>query len=417
MDRIIERKWRFSKKVLAYAAGVVAVLVFTFVMLTTDYSATSRVDADKVTIETVKRGVFHDYIRLMGQIQPITSIQLSAVEGGMVQQKIIEEGSMVRTGDPIIRLSNPMLNLNILESEAQLAEKSNFLRNTLVQMEQERLTLKREKLQLDLDIERKRRKAVQYTKLYSEQLSSKEEYLQAKEDYEYAGRNRELVVERQRQDSIFRGVQVHQMEESLTNMRRNLTLIRQRVDNLVVKAPLDGQLGLLEAEVGQSIAVGQKIGQINVLSDYKVEVMVDEHYIDRVKPDLSATFERQGKVYNLRVRKVYPEVRGGRFKTELVFVGVRPDNLRSGQSYQIDVQLGQSAESVIIPRGGFYEQTGGQWVLVVGTNGAEAQRRNIRIGRQNPQYYEVLEGLAPGERVITSSYELFEASKKVILKR
>lgn len=417
MDKKIENKSKFNRKTATYASAAVLLAIVIYLLVGKDYSSTSRVRADRLTIETVTKGVFNDYIKLMGQVQPITTIQLSAIEGGMVQSKMVEEGAMVNTGDAILRLSNPMLNLNILESEAQLAEKSNFLRNTLVQMEQERLTLKKEKLQLDLDVERKSRKHQQLSKLYAEQLSSKEEYLQAKEDYEYALRNRELVVERQRQDSLFRGVQVHQMEESLSNMRRNLALIRQRIDNLIVKAPLAGQLGLLEAEIGQSIAVGQKIGQINVLSDFKIESKVDEHYIDRIRPELRASLESQGKTYQLRVRKVFPEVRSGQFRIELVFEGSHPADLRTGQSYQIDIQLGQPSMATLIPRGGFYEQTGGQWMFVVDNSGKEAIRRNIKIGRQNAQYYEVLEGLKPGERVITSSYELYESSRTLLIKK
>ncbi|WP_320054889.1 HlyD family efflux transporter periplasmic adaptor subunit [uncultured Acetobacteroides sp.] len=417
MDRIIEKQSKLTKRTLAYIGLGIAVVGLVVLFLGTDYSGTSRVESDRLTVDVVQHGVFNDYVRLMGQVQPITTIQLSAIEGGMVQSRQVEEGAMVKQGDAILHLSNPMLNLNILESEAQLAEKSNFLRNTLVQMEQERLTLKREKLQLDLDIERKHRKYQQLSKLYGEQFASKEEYLQAKEDYEYAVKNRELVVERQRQDSAFRGVQVHQMEESLSNMRRNLALIRQRMDNLVVRAPLTGQLGLLEAEVGQSIATGQKIGQVNVLTDFKIEAKVDEHYIDRVKSDLQASLESQGKTYRLRVRKVFPEVRSGQFRVELVFVGARPENLRTGQSYQLDVQLGQPAEATLIPRGGFYDLTGGQWIFVVDPNGAEATRRSIRIGRQNAQFYEVLDGLRPGERVITSGYDLFGTSRRLLIKK
>lgn len=416
MDRVIENKSKFSKKTMTYVGVGVAVVALVVLLLTSDYSGTLRVEGDKLTVEPVSYGVFDDYINLTGQVQPLTTIQLSAIEGGMVQSKLLEEGSLVHSGDAILKLSNPMLSLNILESEAQLAEKSNFLRNTLVQMEQERLSLKREKLQLDLDIQRKHRKYQQLSKLFAEQLSSREDYLQAKEDYEYAVKNRQLVVERQRQDSIFRGVQVHQMEESLANMRRNLSLIRQRMDNLVVKAPIDGQLGLLEAEVGQSIATGQKIGQVNALSAFKVESLVDEHYIDRVRPDLMCSMERQGKRFILKVRKVFPEVRSGQFRIEMVFVGAHPDNLRTGQSYHIDLQLGQSSEALLVPRGSFYETTGGQWIFVVDASGKEATRRSIRIGRQNAKYYEVLGGLKKGERVVTSSYDMYEKSRRLIIK-
>jgi HlyD family secretion protein len=334
----------------------------------------------------------------------------------MVAEKVIEEGSMVREGEVIVRLTNPMLSLNILDSEAQLAEKQNFLRNTQVTMEQERLNLNKEKLQLDLDIERKKRKYEQYQNLYNEKLTSREEFLQAKEDFEYAVKNRDLVMERQRQDSIFRGIQVEQMEESLNNIRKNLVLVRQRVDNLDVKSPVDGQLGLLDVEIGQSIGTGARIGQISVLSDYKIEALIDEHYIDRVRNGLAATFERQDKTFNLVVRKVYPEVRDKQFKTDFVFEGERPDNIRAGQTYYINLQLGQPAEAVLIPRGAFYQNTGGQWIFVVTSDGNKAVRRTIQIGRQNPLYYEVLSGLEPGEQVVTSGYDNYGDVQELILK-
>ena len=309
-----------------------------------------------------------------------------------------------------------MLSLNILDSEAQLAEKQNFLRNTQVTMEQERLTLSKEKLQLDLDIERKRRIYAQYETLYAESLTSKEEFLQAKEDYEFAVRGRDLVMERQRQDSIFRGIQVEQMEESLNNIRRNLVLVRQRVDNLDVKAPVDGQLGLLDVEIGQSVGSGSRIGQISVLSDYKIEALIDEHYIDRVRNGLTATFDRQDKTYRLVVRKVYPEVRDKQFKTDFIFEGERPDNIRAGQTYYINLQLGQPAEAILIPRGAFYQHTGGQWIFVVAPDGKRAVRRPIRIGRQNPLYYEVLSGLEAGEQAVVSSYDSYGDAVELIFK-
>jgi HlyD family secretion protein len=349
-------------------------------------------------------------------VQPINTIQLSAIEGGMVAEKVVEEGSMVRRGEVIVRLTNPMLSLNILDSEAQLAEKQNFLRNTQVTMEQERLNLRKEKLQLDLDIERKKRKYEQYKNLYEEKLTSKEEYLQAKEDYEFAVKGSDLVIERQKQDSIFRGIQVEQMEESLNNIRKNLILVRQRVDNLDVKSPVEGQLGLLDVEIGQSVGSGARIGQISVLSDYKIEALIDEHYIDRVKNGLAATFERQDKTYDLAVRKVYREVRDKQFKTDFVFSGERPDNIRAGQTYYINLQLGQPVEAVLIPRGAFYQNTGGQWIFVVTADEKKAVRRPIRIGRQNPTYYEVLSGLEAGEKVITSSYDNYGDAQELIFK-
>lgn len=253
-------------------------------------------------------------------------------------------------------------------------------------------------------------------RLYAEKLISQEDYLQAREDYELASNSRYLVIERQLQDSIFRSVQVNQLEESLDNMRRNLVLVRQRGEDLNVKAPVSGQLGLLDVEIGQSVTTGMRIGQINVLCDFKVEASIDEHYIDRVREGLDATFERQDKNFALRVRKVYPEVRDQQFKTEFIFVGERPDNIRAGQTYYINLELGQPSEAILIPRGSFYQSTGGQWIFVLNPDGKRAVRRNVQIKRQNPAYYEVVSGLEPGEKVIISGYERFGDADEVIFK-
>ena len=416
MDIQLEKKKGIRKKHIPYLVGGAVLLLAFGWLIFGNHKSKYNVERSKVMIQTATKGEFNDYIRINGQVQPINTIQLSAIEGGMVEEKVVEEGSMVHKGDVIVRLTNSMLNLNILDSEAQLAEKQNFLRNTQVTMEQEKLNLNKEKLQLDLDIDRKKRKYEQYQSLYNEKLTSREEYLQAKEDYEYAVKNRDLVIERQKQDSIYRGIQVDQMEESLGNIRKNLVLVRQRVDNLNVKSPVDGQLGLLDVEIGQTVGTGARIGQISVLSDYKIEALIDEHYIDRVKNGLTATFERQDKTYNLIVRKVYPEVRDKQFKTDFVFDGERPDNIRTGQTYYINLQLGQPAEAVLIPRGAFYQNTGGQWIYVVASDGKKAVRRNIRIGRQNPLYYEVLSGLEPGEQVVTSGYDSFGDAQELVLK-
>jgi HlyD family secretion protein len=416
MDTIIEKKKGIRKKHIPYIIAGTLVLISLLWIIFGNHRSRYNVEREKLTVQNVIKGEFNDYIRINGQVQPINTIQLSAMEGGMVAEKVVEEGSMVTKGEVIIRLTNPMLNLNILDSEAQLAEKQNFLRNTQVTMEQERLSLAKEKLQLDLDIERKKRKYEQYQSLYNEKLSSKEDYLQAKEDYEFAMKGRDLVLERQKQDSVYRGIQIDQMEESLSNIRKNLVLVRLRVDNLDIKSPVDGQLGLLDVEIGQSVSSGARVGQISVLSDYKIEALIDEHYIDRVRAGLSATFERQDKTFHLTVRKVYPEVRDKQFKTDFIFEGERPDNIRAGQTYYINLQLGQPAEALLIPRGAFYQNTGGQWIFVVSQDGGKALRRNIRIGRQNPQYYEVLDGLNPGEQVVISGYENFGEAEELVIR-
>ena len=416
MDTLIEKKKGLKRKHIPYIiAGLLLTLAAGWLFFG-NQTRRVRVDRSTLNIQPVVKGLFNDYMRVNGQVLPIRTVQLSAMEGGMVAEKIVEEGATVEQGEVIVRLTNPMLNLSILDSEAQLAEKQNFLRNTLLDMEQNRLSLKKDQLQFDIEVGRQKRRFEQYERLYGEKLVSREEYLQAKEEYELILNKRDIVVESRKQDSIYRNVQVRQLEESLDNMQRNLVLVRQRGEDLNVKAPVSGQLGLLDVEIGQSISAGTRIGQINVLSDFKVEASIDEHYIDRVREGLNAIFERQDKNYALRVRKVYPEVRDKQFKTDFVFEGERPDNIRTGQTYYINLQLGQPVDAVLIPRGAFYQSTGGQWIFVITPDGKKAVRRNVQIKRQNPMYYEVISGLEPGEEVVISSYERFADAGELILK-
>lgn len=410
MDKIIEKKtgWRvaFTKKALPYW-GVALLAIFILWLILRDNSATLRVNAESLIINEVTQGEFNDYIRVSGQVQPMTTIQVSPQEGGIVQEIVTEEGSKVKAGDVIVRLTNDNLDLQILNSEAELAEKENILRNTLISMEQQKLSLRQDKLQLQTEVARLRRKYEQNKALYEDKLIAREEYLTAREDYELAAGKLQLVKERAQQDSLYRSVEIEQMQESLDNMRKNMLMIRRRKDNLTIKSPIDGELGLLDVVLGQSISAGMKIGQINNLDSYKIEAQIDEHYIDRVTAGLSATFQRQNDSYGAIIRKVYPEVRDGKFKADFKFEGETPDNIRSGQTYYLNLQLGQPEDAVLVPRGTFYQKTGGKWIFVVAPEGGRAVRREIRIGRQNPQYYEVLEGLNPGEKVITSGYDSF----------
>ena len=346
----------------------------------------------------------------------MTTVQLSPTEGGNVQRIVVEEGSKVKAGDVIVVLSNESLDMQILNSEAELAEKENILRNTMISMEQQKLSVRQERLSLQIEVRRARRAYEQNKALYEEKLIAKEEYLKATEDYELAKDKLELVTDRERQDSLYRSVQIAQMHESLENMRLNMNMIRRRKENLSVKAPISGELGLLDVELGQSVAAGAKIGQINNLDSYKIEAQIDEHYIDRVAPGLEATFERQNEKYSAVIRKVYPEVRDGKFKADFRFDGQQPENIRTGQTYYLNLQLGQSAEAILIPRGSFYQNTGGKWVYVLNADGTKAMKRSVRIGRQNPQYYEVLEGLAPGDKVIISSYDSFGDKDELVIK-
>jgi HlyD family secretion protein len=417
MDKIIEKKtgWRvaFTKKALPWWLGAL-LLVFVIYLIARPNNKTLRVDKDSLTVSTAVKGEFNDYIRISGRVQPMTTIQLSPQEGGIVEKILIEEGSPVKAGDAILVLNNDNLDLQILNSEAELAEKENILRNTQIQMEQQKLDVRQNVLEYGTQVERLRRAYEQQKALYEDKLIAKEDYLKAEEDYRLAKQKYDLILERSKQDSLYRGTQIDRMEESLDNMQLNMQMIRKRKSNLVVKAPIDGELGLLDVVLGQSIASGTKIGQINSVGVYKVEAQIDEHYIDRVVAGLSATFERQGETYSTVIRKVYPEVRDGKFKADFKFDGEQPDNIRAGQTYYLNLQLGQPEEAIIIPRGTFYQKTGGKWIYVVNKDGNKAVKREIRIGRQNPQYYEVLEGLEPGEKVITSGYDTYGDSDVLV---
>ena len=417
MDKAIPKKKGLQKKHIGYIVFGIIILVLFYMAFFTDRTSTYKVEKEKLIIETVIEDQFNDYITVPGTVEPISIIFLDAQEGGRVEEILIEEGSMVKKGDIILRLSNPDLYLNILDSEAQLAEKENFLRNTQVTMEQERISIKRELISLKYDIERKQRNYDQNVQLMKDNLISREEFTRSKEDLDMALQSRELFMERQKQDSLFRSVQVETLKANLENMRRNLGLVRQRVENLNVRATVDGQLGLLVPEIGQSISRGANMGQINVLTSYKVTAQIDEHYIDRVRTQLTATLDRQGNEFDLVVRRVYPEVRNGTFEIDMIFPDSMPDNIRTGQTYYTSLQLGQPKVSVLVPIGGFFQETGGQWIYVLDPSESFAIKRTISIGRKNPKYYEVLDGLTPGEKVIVSGYETFGKNEKLVFKK
>lgn len=414
MDTQIERKKRFTSKQFYGGVGILFILVLILYFIFRDNTSSMAVDKNRITITTVVESEFSDYIRVIGQVLPSRMIYLDAIEGGRVEERLHEEGVMVKKGDVILRLSNPLLNIGIMQSEADLAYQENELRNTRISMEQERLSLKQERIGMWKEFLVKRRRCEQYKRLMEEQLIAREDFLQASEEYDAVCAQLSVLDERIRQDSLFRLTQISSLDENIMNMKRSLALVRGRLENLKVKAPIDGQVGNLEAQIGQSISAGEHIGQI-ITSDLKVQALIDEHYVERVVRELPADFTRDGENYKLEVTKVYPEVKEGQFRTDFRFTTGRPENIRAGQTYHINLQLGDPVKAILIPRGGFFQITGGRWVYVVDENGKFAVRRPIRIGRQNPQYYEVTEGLASGEKVIISGYELFGDNEKLIL--
>ena len=419
MDKKIEPKkgmaLLLSKKAIPYWSALL-VVAFVLYLILRDNVSTLRIDNEALSISEVVSGDFNDYIRVNGQVQPMTTVQISSLETGVVKEIYMEEGAKVKTGDKILRLANENLDMQILNSEADLAEKENLLRNTMISMEQQRLSVNQDMLQFEMEVKRSRRLYLSQKALYEENLIAKEDFLKAEEDYQLAEGRLELVRERSVQDSLYRSVQVKQMQESLDNMRLNMQMIRKRKANLIISAPIDGEIGLLDVVLGESVSSGGKIAQINNLDSYKIEAQIDEHYIDRVSPGLEADFERQDESYRAVIRKVYPEVRDGKFKADFKFIGGQPENIRTGQTYYLNLQLGQSKEAVLVPRGTFYQKTGGRWIYVLTADGSKAYKREIKIGRQNPQYYEVLDGLQPGEQVITSGYDNFGDNECLVIR-
>ena len=416
MDKIIEKKGRFSRKQIIIALVGVAILIFILYVILGDKSTKLNVEKEKLTIETVSEDLFQDYISVIGNVEPIKVIYMDAMEGGRVEEIIAEEGSMLNEGDPILKLSNTNLLQDIMFRESELAERENTLRTTRLQMEQYRLNIKSQLLEAEYNLKRKDRNYKQYTYLKNSGSVSAEEFEQAKEDFEISKNRKELLIETARQDSLFREIQVSQLERSLHSMQQNLKLIKVKLESLTVRAPAHGQLASLIPELGQSIGQGMRLGQINVLDAYKLKVNIDEHYIARVSKGLNGTADFSEKEFRTKITKLYPEVKNGRFAVDMEFVSIIPTAIRIGQTSSIRLELGEAKKAILLPRGGFYQSTGGQWIYVLDASGNFAVKRKIQIGRQNPQFYEVIEGLKPNEKIITSGYENFGDADKLYLK-
>ena len=413
---IKQKKYFIPRKFWPWIGGGAVFAALLVALAMSNFTSSLTVDNAGLSIAEVKDDQFDDYVSVNGNVVPIQVVQISPEEGGIVTEKVADEGTRVHKGDIIVRLSNSNLDLQILNAESELAEKQDMLRNTQLSMAQDQLSNQTEEAQLSQDVVAKKREFSHQTALLKEQLNSRDDYLKAKEDYELAQKKHKLISQRLKKSKQLRQAQMDQMSDNLASMQRNVQLVRERKAKLDVRSAIDGEVGVLDCELGQNIAPGQKIGVVNDLGNFKVEALIDEHYIDRIRTGLTASFTQNGETYRLTVRKVYPEVHDGRFKIDFVFRGQRPQNIRTGQTYYIDLQLGESKKAILIPKGTFYSTTGGSWIFVLDASGHKAYRRNIRIGRQNPQYYEVLEGLEPGERVIVSGYESYKDYKELKIK-
>lgn len=416
MDSVREKKKGFRLIHIMYLAGFGILIFLMFQIVSKKHTSRFKVEQDKITIDEVFFGEFKDYTDINGQVAPIKTIFLDASESGRVKELLIEEGSMVNAGDIILTLENQNLHQDILMSESQLAEKENNLRTTKINYESSKMASQSSLTSAFYTLQQAKRKKEQYQDLFKDKLIPKEDYLKANEAYQEAQALMNIAQQRATQDSLLSETSMKQLDIDLRQMRATLKLVYARLDELNVKAPVDGQLGRLDVEVGKNISQGSSIGQINVLSDFKVSAKIDEHYIDRVRTGLPASLERQGRIYELSIRKVYPEVRDGQFQVDLVFKDDKPDNLRTGQNFFINLELGESKTALLLKKGSFFNSTGGQWAFVMDPGGKSASKRAIRFGQQNPEYYEILDGLLEGEKVVSSGYGTFGNAEKLIFK-
>lgn len=416
MDRKIEKKKWPPKKIITYSAAGLFTVIILYSFIFGDRSSKLNVEQDKITISQVKYGPFQEYIPVTGTVQPIETFLLDVSDGGKVVKKFVEEGAFVNVGDPIVKLDNTALTLNIIYNEANVFQQINSLRSTRLSMEESRLSLQGQLLDIDHNLKLQKTTYENDKVLVEKNLISKIEYQNAKDEYEYLLKRKALTLETYKKDSLFRAQQIDQLEKSVNTLQENLNITKKQLEDLTVKAPIKGQLTSLNAEIGQSIAPGANVGEIDVVDSFKVRVAIDEHYIARISPGQTGEFSFNNNDYTLVIKKVYPEVKNGQFEVDMHFAGKVPQGIRRGQSLQIRLELGELSQALTVERGGFYQTTGGQWIFVVSPSGDYATKRDIKLGRQNSQEFEVLDGLKKGEKVITSSYDTFGDVDKLVLK-
>ncbi|MFH1214432.1 MAG: efflux RND transporter periplasmic adaptor subunit [Candidatus Neomarinimicrobiota bacterium] len=416
MDRIIEKKKWTWKKISLIAVAVIFIASIVYLFLFQFKTSALNVERERLTIATISRGPFREFIPVVGNVLPINTFYLSAVEGGRVEEIYLEAGSMVKKGDKILKLGNTSLLLDIMWREAELFQQSNNLRNTQLSMEQQRLSLKSQVADIEFQLQQQKRIFDRSAELYKKEMLSRQEYEAAQDQYEYLKKRRELTAESQKNDMEFRKAQIESLRSSLKRMEDNLSIAKQKLDNLTVKAPISGHLTALDAEIGQTKSPGERLGQIDVLDGFKVRANIDEHYLPRVENGKTGEFDLSGETFQLIVKKVFPEVKDGRFEVDLEFTDRIPAGITRGQTLHIRLDLGGISEAILLPRGGFYQTTGGNWIYILSNDEKTAFKRTIKLGRQNPQFYEILEGLQPGERVITSAYDNYNNIDNLILK-
>lgn len=415
MDRILEKK-KFSKgKFTVYVVFTAIAVFLLFSFFKNKGVSHLNVEAERITIEMVTKGRFREFIPVTGTVMPVKTVYLDAIEGGTVEEIFVEDGKEVRKGDPILRLSNPQLHMEAIAKESQLLDQQNNLRTTKINLDQQTIRLKDELLQVDYQLNQAKRLYENNKILVKDQLIPKIEFEQSEEEYQYLLGKKNLIIKNLKNDSIFRTTQDVQIISSLNLIHKNLDFLHTNLQNLVLRAPMSGQLSSLKAELGETKSRGENIAQIDNTEDFKIRAKIGEHYVSRVFLEQEAEFKFGGKSYWLVIRKIFPDVKNGEFEVDMAFKDEKPAGIKRGQSLQIKLALGDETEAILLPRGGFYQETGGGWAYVIQSGTGRAYKKDIRLGRQNPEYYEVLEGLQPGQQVITSKYEQFNGAEELVI--
>jgi HlyD family secretion protein len=417
VDRVIAKKTWSTKRILTIAgiAGI-ALLIFASIYFTSGKSRLN-VNTERITIAEVKKGAFQETIPVNGSVLPQTTIFLDAQEGGRMEEKYVEDGAMMKEGQPILRLSNPDLELSLANQETSVfyvLTQMQIARNNAQQNTVSRLN---QMADVDNALKEAQRVYSLNKELFEKKAIGAQEFRKSENDYNYAVRRKKLTEEIMKQDSATNKIQVEQQEQSYVNMKKALELMKRKVGDLIVRSPIDGQLTSFDAEIGQNIAPSTRLGQIDAQSGFKVRAEIDEHYLSRIFTGLGGTFSFAGKGYKLKITKVYSQIANGRFQVDMAFVGEEPKGIRRGQTLQILVALSDETEAILLAKGGFYQQTGGNWIFKVADNGSFAFRQDIQLNRQNTDYYEVVSGLKPGDKVVTSSYENYGNMQELVLKK
>jgi HlyD family secretion protein len=405
MDRIIVKSGYNKRKVALMAASAMILALFLFLIIRSSGRSELNVQKDKLTISTVVFSEFREYIAVDGIVLPLKSITLDAIEGGRVAEKYVQDGDMVRENQPILKLVNTDLQLDFLNRETQAFDLINNLQNARNTLENNKVNRLTQLADIEFQLREAERVFGMNEKLYQDKVIAKQEYQQSKNNYEYYRKKKELIEKSIIRDSVTAYEQMKQMKESYSKMQDNLQLMRQKTEDLIVRAPASGQLSAFRPEIGELKVKGQNLGQLDVSGGYKVRAQIDEHYISRIHTGQKALFDYNGQSYGLVIRNIYPQVANGRFDADMEFESQQPESIKKGQNLQLKLQLGDNVKALLLAKGGFYQQTGGNWVYVLDKSGKFAEKRNIHTGRQNPMAYEITEGLKEGEMVITSSYE------------